>query len=166
MKHATLFAMGLLVAASCGKETTDPYRWTDFDYGEGLGHGEIVLGSQLDNPYTTENQRAAFTKVYPAQSREEVQTTNLYVRFRPHNEAEYMMIEELGLVLTDHPLDYEILRDGDWYHDPMIPEDEYTWLYAVVDKDFDFKGVDYELLDECFLSENRPVTRADDGIDW
>jgi hypothetical protein len=76
------------------------------------------------------------------------------------------MLENLGLHLVDHPLDYEIAVEGDWYHDPSLPDEGTTWQYAVVPHDFTFPDVRYEIIDECHISENNAGTRTDDGIDW
>ena len=73
---------------------------------------------------------------------------------------------EQGVELLDHPLDYRIVREGDWYHDPSVPEGEITWQYAVVPVGFDFpKNIRYERLDECYLPDHAPGTKSD-GIDW
>jgi hypothetical protein len=89
------------------------------------------------------------------------------VRFLPKSEEEYALLLSKGLRLTDHPVDYRIAREGDYYHDPEIAEEAITWQYAVVAKDFTFPaGIRYEVLDECFISENDPVTRTESGIDW
>ena len=134
---------------------------------ETVSHGLIVLGDRLENPYTTENIRDAYVSLYPTKSRNEIETTHLYVRFLPGNETEFDLLASAGLDLVDYPLDYEILVDGDYYHDPSIEEDNITWQYAVVPAGFEFPDIRYEIIDECFITENDPVSRAsDDGIDW
>ena len=126
----------------------------------------IVLGKKLENPYTTENMRDAFTSLYPSKSGTEIQTTHLYVRFLPDNEDEMETLSSLGLDLVDYPVDYEILVDGDYYQDPSVGEN-ITWQYAVVPADFEFpEGIRHEILDDCFITETDPDTRAADGIDW
>jgi len=154
-----------LVFASCTKDVIpDPYSSTDFDYAKGLSHGQIVLGEHLENPYKVENVEMALQSLYPTKARTEVETTNLYVRFLPANEDELALLD--GLELTDYPLDYALACDGDWYHDPSVPENDVTWMYAVVPADYVFPKVRYEIIDECFISENRAVTRAADDVDW
>lgn len=150
---------------SCQSKSLDLDRDIDYEYGRTITHGMIELGERLENPYKTENIREAYVSLYPTKSREEVKTTNYYVRFRPQSEEEFNELLAKGLILVDHPLDFEIVKDGDWYHDPDIPEDEYTWQYAVVPVDFDFKDYNYEIIDECFISENRAGTRSSD-VDW
>ena len=135
-------------------------------FGRDIPHEKIVLGERLDNPYTTENMTKALHSLYPTKAdRVDVKTTNLYVRFLPENEDEYKILRDTGLELMDHPMDYDIVVDGDWYHDPDVPEDKVTWQYAVVPRDFRFPDIRYELIDECYISENDPGTRSD-GIDW
>ena len=133
-----------------------------------LSHGMIELGEQLEDPYSVENMREALAALYPTRAGEiPVSTTDLYVRFLPVDEDQYARLLALDLQLTDHPVDYRIVREGDYYHDPEVAEDAITWQYAVVPQNFTFPaGIRYEILDECFISEHDPVTRADTGIDW
>lgn len=160
----TLIAAAVLVLPSCDRDLLDPYDSTDFEYGTGIEHDMIMLGDRLENPYKVDNVSAALASVYPTKARVEVETTNLYVRFLPANDAEMELLSDLHL--TDHPLDYAIAKEGDWYHDPSVSDEEITWMYAVVDKDYKFPDVAYEIIDRCFLSENHVATRADEGIDW
>ena len=133
-----------------------------------LSHGMIELGEKLEDPYTVENMQEAVARLYPTRAGGiSIKATDLYVRFLPKTEEEYALLLSKGLKLTDHPVDYRIVKEGDYYHDPDLSENAITWQYAVVSKDFDFPaGVRCEILDECYLSENDPVTRAEPGIDW
>lgn len=130
-------------------------------------HDMIVLGNQLDDPFSVENMTKAMASLYPTKAgRVLMEPTDLYVRFLPRNEKEYKLLESLGLQLLDHPVDYEVIREGDYYHDPDIPETDITWQYTVVPVGFSFPGtVQYEILDECFISENSTATKAS-GVDW
>lgn len=156
-----------LALMSCSKEgKVSAGRDLDYDYGKELSHDAIVLGDRLENPYKTENITKALQSLYPTKAnRVDVKTTDLYVRFLPADEQEYDELVSRGLNLMDHPLDYDILVDGDWYHDPEIPEGDVTWQYAVVPPDFDFPDIRHEIIDECYISENDAGTRSD-GIDW
>lgn len=161
-----LTLMALMMMA-CSKEGPTTGRDLDFDYGKELTHEKIVLGERLENPYKTENITKALNALYPTKGdRVDVKTTDLYVRFLPKDKAEYDLLSSLELRLMDHPLDYEILVEGDWYHDPEIPEEDMTWQYAVVPSDFDFPDIKYEIIDECFIAENDVTTRSTEGIDW
>ena len=131
-------------------------------------HGMIQLGEKLEDPYTVENMRKALEKVYPTKAdRIDITATDLYARFLPEDDEQMTVLEELGLNLTDHPVDYKIVREGDYYQDPEVGDDAITWQYAVVPHDFTFPaGIRFEVLDECYISEHDPVTRADPDIDW
>lgn len=131
-------------------------------------HGMIQLGEKLDDPYTVENMKKALESVYSTKSdRVDVVTTDLYVRFLPSGDEQLAKLQSLGLYLLDHPMDYRILREGDYYKDPAVQEDEITWQYAVVPKDFAFPSdIKYEVLDECFISEHDPLAKSAEGIDW
>ncbi len=156
-----------LVIMSCSGNGMDPDEGLDYQYGRNLSHEKIVLGARLENPYKTENITKALQSLYPTKAdRVDVRTTDLYVRFLPDNEEQMELLEAMDLRLTDHPLDYEILEEGDWYHDPEVPDDRMTWQYAVVPHDFVFPEVEYEIIDECHITDSSSGTRSDDGIDW
>ena len=124
---------------ACSKDEVSSERDLDYMYGKDLTHEMIVLGDRLENPYKTENMRNALKSLYPTKAdRVDLQTTNLYVRFLPADDHEYDALVAAGVHLVDHPLDYDILVEGDWYHDPQVPEGDVTWQYAVVDPDFEF----------------------------
>lgn len=159
-------ALLLVGASSCEKGFgVDP---VDAE-GTPIGHDMIVLGSKLEDPYSVENVSAAIASLYPTKAdRVPVTPTDLYVRFLPTDEEQYATLEKAGVVMLDHPVDYQIVREGDYYHDPEIAEEDITWQYAVVSKDFHFpQDIEYEILESCYLSENDPATRSgSDGIDW
>lgn len=159
------------IVMSCSKEGTfDTKRPSgiDYSYGTDLRHDMIVLGDRLENPYKTENMSRALHSLYPTKAdRVELKSTDLYVRFLPSDEAEYELLAEMGIRMMDHPMDYDIAVDGDWYHDPDIPEGKVTWQYAVVPSGFDFPDIAYEIIDECYIAENDPQTRScGQDIDW
>ena len=134
---------------------------------EDVQHEEIVLGEKLDDPYSLENMQSALLSVYPTKAdRNVLKATDIYARFLPKNNDDYDRLVSLGLKLVDHPLDYKIVRDGDYYHDPSVDEDMITWQYAVVSSEFKFpKDIPYEILESCYIPDTDGVTRADD-IDW
>ena len=160
-----LLALALL---SCSKEDVHHVRDINYDYGRDLKHEKIVLGDRLDNPYKTENMARALKSLYPTKAdRVELKSTDLYVRFLPSDQSQCDLLEGMGLRLVDHPVDYDIVVEGDWYHDPSVPEGDVTWQYAVVPAGFEFPDVQYEIIHECYIAENDPVAKAsDNGIDW
>ncbi|HFA49682.1 MAG TPA: hypothetical protein ENJ95_11785 [Bacteroidetes bacterium] len=115
----------------------------------------MVLGAKEANPYTVANMTQAWNKLYDPDY-QELPTTHLYVRFLPKDMAELKILYDLedsyDIDYDDYPLDYEIIEDGDHYHDPSIPQDQPTWLYTVVEPDFVFPNVQYEILDKLVLA--------------
>ena len=156
-----------LMIVSCSKEDLTSLNGVDYEYGRGFSHGKIVLGKRLENPYRTENVTKALEQLYPTKAdRVPVKSTDYYVRFLPADKEECDRLEAMGLELVDHPLDYEIAVDGDWYHDPEVPGNNVTWQYAVVPVDFEFPdGIEYEIIHECHIINSETQTKAD-GIDW
>lgn len=158
--------LAALLAVCCAKSGLDPYGGSVSQ--TGLDHGMIVLGERLDDPYTVENMQASLDELYPTKAERVVlSATHYYVRFLPNGETQFKRLEALGIELTDHPLDYSIVKEGDYYHDPSISDGNITWQYAVVPKDFSFPpGIRYEIVDECFFAEDSQQTKAMTGIDW
>ena len=163
-----IFAILLALAPlhACSDKEDYPWNRPAADEYE-LTHGQIVLGEQLKDPYSVENMTKALLSVYPAAAgRSHIDPTDYYVRFLPKNEEQVQQLLDMELLLLDHPLDYRIVKDGDWYHDPGVPENDVTWLYGVVPLDFEFpSNIRYERLEDCYLSEHDPQTKSD-GIDW
>ena len=156
-----------VVAMACSKDPMTREYGIDYDYGRGLRHDKIVLGKRLENPYKTENVTRALQELYPTRAgRVEVEPTDIYVRFLPSSKEECDRLERMGLELVDHPLDYDIAVEGDWYHDPEVPENHVTWQYAVVPVGFEFpEHVEYEIIDECYIMDTTAPVKSD-GIDW
>ncbi len=156
--------MILLTAVSCEKGTDDDY-YEDLSLGDELSHEMIVLGEQLENPYSVQNMTKAVASLYPTKASSTIDATDMYVRFLPETDEQMTELLSLDIVLMDHPLDYQIIKDGDYYHDPLISEDMITWQYAVVPPDFESpEGIRCEILDECYIPSEE--TKSDDGLDW
>lgn len=151
-----------LILVSCSKapEAESPHS-------REVHHGMIELGEKLNDPYTVDNMQKALSKVYPTKAeRIDIHPTDYYVRFLPADDAQLKRLEDSGLYLMDHPMDYRIKREGDYYMDPSLADDAITWQYAVVPRDYEFpEDIRHEVLDRCYISEHDPYTRAMD-IDW
>lgn len=156
----------LFILAACSREPMEQFAEDESAAGE-VSHEMMVLGRKLKDPYAVKNMSRALDKVCPTRaSRQDLAPTDLYLRFLPENEEEYQRLLAAGVQLMDHPLDYQILRDGDYYHDPSLPEDRITWQYAVWKKDRPLPpSIRYEELEECFIPEHDISTR-NDGLDW
>lgn len=163
----------MAVAASACDRNEDildsPYP--DYQSIEGVSHDMLELGDKLDDPYTVENMTKALARVYPSTkgSVALLNPTDIYVRFLPETEEQYRTLVSLSPALSDHPLDYEIVREGDYYHDPSIPIGEYTWMYAVLPSDTKLPaGIRAEVLDRCYIPDNLKTTRSAEAgeYDW
>lgn len=165
MKNLIL-VLAALLAASCTKSGLE--HDARIVASPDLDHGMIELGERLDDPYTVENMEASLNDLYPTKAERVVlSATHYYVRFLPTGEAQYDRLEAMGVEMIDHPLDYSIVKEGDYYHDPGIDDESITWQYAVVSCDFPFPAdIRHEIVDECFFAENAPQTKALEGIDW
>ncbi len=161
-----LAALSAMAAVCCTHADMDDGR-DETDHLSAVTHEMIVLGDRLEDPYTVDNMERALNSLYPTKgSRISLKETDLYVRFLPSGDAQYRTLESLGVKMIDHPLDYQIVQDGDYYHDPGVPQESITWQYAVVPAGFVFpEGIRYELLDKCYISENDVATKAED-VDW
>ena len=167
MKKKIEILLTAALAASCVGQGLSPGGGPAPDERLSAEPGMIVLGARLEDPFTVENMNKALAALYPTKAdRVALPATHLYVRFLPADERQFATLEDLGVEMMDHPMDYEIVREGDWYHDPEIEPGRITWQYAVVDTDFAFpRGIRYEIIDKCHIPVPGPSTKAD-GIDW
>ena len=162
-----IFLMPICLLAACSQSVlpeNDFGRFPD----QGLQHGMIRLGEKLEDPYTVENMQKALQNVYGTKAdRVDITATDHYVRFLPKDNEEYQALLKSGLYLLDHPMDYSIVQEGDYYQDPDVGDEAITWQYAVVPRDYEFPdGIRYEKLDEVYISEHAATTRAPEDIDW
>ena len=121
--------------------------------------GTIILGEQLKNPYTPtlmakawENlQRKGVTSNYPVN----IRRTHLYVKFKPKSWDEYDDLKEDSLLqISDIPYDYDILQNGNFYHDLAVVDTLPTYQYASVPVNFDFNDtIEYEILSPLYIPE-------------
>jgi hypothetical protein len=121
----------------------------------------IILGEKLQNPFSVSNMRLAYERLIIDSSRTQalqklnIRKTHLYIRFLPGDEAALdKLTNDTTLIVFDHPLDYEILREGDFYHDPSIPLDKPTFQYATVPVNYTApEGIAFEILEELYLPQ-------------
>lgn len=120
------------------------------------------LGNKLDNPYAVETMQRALNNLKSSGSNKratnediEISTTHLYIKFKPENEEELAILKrDSTLNLYEYPLDYEIVKEGDFYHDPSIPLDKPTYQYTAVKVDKNLPdAVAYEVLAELFIPD-------------
>lgn len=96
----------------------------------------IVLGNAINDPYRFEVMLVAHNQLANEMKGALVPTispTHKYVKILPHSEEELDIIKsDTTLLLWDYPLNYEIVKEGTYYHDPNIADSLPTWQYCVV----------------------------------
>lgn len=119
---------------------------------------KIILGDRFENPYKLENVIAAYeslTKSGRLAGSLDLTPTHWYVRFLPDDlEAFDLLRANSSLILYDHPLDFDFEVEGNWYHDPELPDTAITWQYTVVPYEGELPDIKYEILDELYMPED------------
>lgn len=124
--------------------------------------GITILGKKLDNPYSVSNMRKALSEIQKnglskAALDYEISANTLYIRFLPKDTAEMnTLLSDTTIELFDRPMDYEIESEGEYYHDPELPDSVFTWQYTSVPIDYAFPNIKYEILDTCFVPDDLP----------
>ncbi|UOQ72658.1 hypothetical protein [Hymenobacter cellulosilyticus] len=158
--------------ASCAKEANDTPAPTIAAKSESAmvqsSDDMMVLGRQLENPYTVDVMLKASNNLASRgySTNVNIRTTHLYVRFLPKSTQEYyLMAKDDALDIYDHPLDYEIAQPGGTYHDPSIPSDQYSWQYCAVKVGYNFPAIQYEILAELYLPETDKAVADANSLD-
>ncbi|MGK0286059.1 MAG: hypothetical protein ACI9GM_001103 [Salibacteraceae bacterium] len=115
---------------------------------------QTILGMERINPFKTSTVIEAQNNLYTNPILE-IQSTNLYVKFLPSSMEDLLELENADLEYYDYPLEYEVLTMGDYYQQPI--EGTYPILYAVVEMDFEFPNIQYEVIDELYLRSTDPL---------
>ncbi len=156
-----LVCLSLLFFASCKREYEHISPSKEINTQTGPAE-KIVLGRKLENPYSVENMKLAFSNIASSSNsrissdNSPVRLTHLYLRFLPKDWAEYDLLKsDTTLKLYQIPLDYEIQTYGNIYQDPDIPEGNPTWQYVAIKYDYNFnKNIRHEVLAELYLPES------------
>ena len=127
-RYIYIFILTLLTSA-CAEKISAPSEHVDYgsereDYVTRLDDGMMVLGEKLNNPYSLSNMQAAYDELCKTKSlsSEDLEATDLYVRFLPKDSTDIAFLQNLDLEFFDFPLYYEIEEYGNYYHDPSVPE--------------------------------------------
>ena len=122
-----------------------------------LKNGEAtVLGKKLPNPYTVENMNKAYNKLHGnSRTTQQLEASHRYVRFLPRtNEEVAELVADSTLSLYQHPLDYEVVSEGNYYQDPDLPKGALMTFYTVVEANHRFHyQARHELLAELYLPD-------------
>ena len=170
MKKVLLLSVVLIgvLVVSCNPKEVEPSETTEqINLNKQDDLKEITLGKQLENPYSVENMQKAYNNLRSSSARGlgrniEIKTTHLYLRFKPKNEEELDLLKkDSTLNLYEYPLDYEISEEGDYYHEPEIPEEMPTYQYTAVKADKELPNVPYDLLANLFLPDEDDDSEED-----
>lgn len=126
--------------------------------------GETILGDKIEIPYTVENLLKAMDLLTPETRSqiniEDIYATHYYVRFSPKDREELNLLEEVKprLMLSETPLDREILVGGTSYHDPTLSKDTPTYQYTTIEVNrwrqlIDTLSVEGEILLEAYMPD-------------
>lgn len=161
------FVLSMLLILSCQKEEYHPKKPDISEKTEVIdelleGKNEIEgmtqLGERLENPYSLENMRAAWdslSKKSKVTKNSEIVATHLYIRFKPKTAEELAELKsDSTIVLYDIPLDYEIINNGDFYHDSELPPNQPTYKYTSIPIDKKTSiNIEFEVLEELFIPD-------------
>ena len=152
-KLSFAFVLGLAVLAACKDEPMlaleEQQNVEAQEFNNNLpSDGMMVLGQELQDPYKLSNMQQAYANITGAKA--QLQPTHRYMRFLPKNEEELYLLKNIDLF--DFPLHYEIIQNGDCYHDPELPAEAITWQYAVIPIDTRIpENIQQELIYEVFI---------------
>lgn len=170
-KHYSLFLVFLFVVIfGCSSDLLDVEENVSLTKGVGgninlpgpsgltnYADGQTVLGNEVPEVYSVSAMRSAYQARYPNGGQyglSGVKTTHYYVRFLPKTEEEFYSIDHLDL--STLPFHKEITQGGSSYHDPSIPEGQYSWQYAIIPVNQLITTVEYEILEELFFVDEKP----------
>lgn len=73
-----------------------------------------ILGYRLqNNPYSLANMQQASINLYGQSNG--IAINRKYMRFKPSDETQLQMLIDTDIELTDYPLDYYLVQEGDYY---------------------------------------------------
>lgn len=159
LKTATVLLLSIGFLTSC--KEMDPVNPDSATSTQTIPAEKIVLGKQLENPYTLSNMNKAYSNIVSSSSARTtsdsspVHVTHLYLRFLPKDWQEYDLLKsDTVLKLYQIPLDYEITTFGNTYQDASIPEGSPTWQYVSIKKDHTYnQTIQHEILAELYIPE-------------
>lgn len=161
---ATMFvAIGFITCiSSCAKDDEYLGNGNDIFATEKTGEGDdaIVLGEKMNDPYNMAFMSEAFQQLKAEGTElpfDVLEPTGLYVRVLAGSTAELDLLEaDTNMTWFDFPLDYEIISNGTYYHDPTLP-DSATWKYGVIPVGYSLpSSLKHELLYNVFIPDDHP----------
>ena len=117
---------------------------------------EIILGNVYNNPYSISNMTAAYNTIY-SRNIVAAAATHYYVRVKPTNSHQLMTLDSLEFELFDHPLNREVLQEGEYYPAAYagLAQGEYPWMYTVVEAGtVPPPGIQYQVLEALHIPDD------------
>ena len=156
-------AIGFITCiSSCAKDDEYLGNGNDIFATEKTGEGDdaIVLGEKMNDPYNMAFMSEAFQQLKAEGTElpfDVLEPTGLYVRVLAGSTAELDLLEaDTNMTWFDFPLDYEIISNGTYYHDPTLP-DSATWKYGVIPVGYSLpSSLQHELLYNVFIPDDHP----------
>ena len=114
-----------------------------------------ILGDKITvNPFSVQNMTNAWNILYPDNRILSLTPTDYYIKFKPKSASEvYDLKSDLDLTLFDFPLDYYIVKMGDYYHDPAAGD--FDFYYGIVKTTYNLPDtISYDILEELYLDES------------
>ena len=178
MKNLLAVALVLAVVVACEERIApNEIEWADSltEVQYAFSEGQSVLGDPIEIPYTIDNLKTALEQLPPetkaAINEEDFAPTHYYVRFHPKDIPELDLLINISprIILSETPLDREVVVGGTYYHDPSLPEDMPTYQYSTLSVNrwkelADTLSVEHEILLEAFMPDyldEKDGTKAD-----
>ena len=124
------------------------------------GEDAIVLGEKMKDPYDIAFMSEAFQQLKAEGTElpfDVLEPTGMYIRVLAGSTAELDLLEaDTNMTWFDFPLDYEIIGNGTYYHDPTLP-DSATWKYGVIPMNYSLpSSLQHELIYNVFIPDDYP----------
>jgi hypothetical protein len=164
MKKITILLGLILILNACKKNIETPTSNTPIknnlresmaDYQE----GETEIGGQLQDPYTIANMQLALDNLtsrgITSSNTCNVNVTHKYIKFKPETAEQLIEVQNIkDINLTTIPMDHNIIKMGNRFHDPSIAADKPTPMYASVPADYKVNvTVPYDIVQEHYIPE-------------
>ena len=171
MKKICFLLCIIFYLAACNKDIHAPFdQPNSITNAGGTDHtiihteGATVLGEAIDIPYSMDNLKKAYA-LLPESTKSIldftlINPTHYYVRFTPKNIEELDILRNINprLILSETPLDREVVISGTFYHDPDLPDGIPTYQYSTIPIDTynalrDTLSVESEILLEAYIPD-------------
>lgn len=114
----------------------------------------MVLGNKLTNPYTLSNMKKAFETLGSAKAKT-LTYNRIYVKLMPQTQEQvldFLTNENVNRCISEYPVDYEILKEGNLYYDPKVSTDTFIKpYYCVANSISDLPNVPYQILEYGYV---------------